>query len=182
MFPELPMPKAGENVDKVQQYTDDFAETKKRLEEARQRRLDEKRKQEVAKKLQRSMSRENATETAAAMVEAERERRTRKSTTPPKQQKEDKTTPVKHRTMQKQEQQNKSATKKKLTMEDLEDDAGSDADWSDIETPNRYEFNSSVVDSPFSVMCRADRKSQVSAEDSAEDRATSVSRESSATE
>ena len=41
------MPKAGENVDKVQQYTDDFAETKKRLEEARQRRLDEKRKQEV---------------------------------------------------------------------------------------------------------------------------------------
>ena len=47
IFPELPVPKAGENVDKVQQYTDDFAETKKRLEEARQRRLDEKRKQEV---------------------------------------------------------------------------------------------------------------------------------------
>ena len=45
MFPELPVPKAGENVDKVQQYTDDFAETKKRLEEARQRRLDEKRRQ-----------------------------------------------------------------------------------------------------------------------------------------
>ena len=39
VFPELPVPKAGENVDKVQQYTDDFAETKKRLEEARQRRL-----------------------------------------------------------------------------------------------------------------------------------------------
>ena len=39
------MPKAGENVDKVQQYTDDFAETKKRLEEARQRRIDEKRRQ-----------------------------------------------------------------------------------------------------------------------------------------
>ena len=45
MFPELPVPKAGENVDKVQQYTDDFAETKKRLEEARQRRIDEKRRQ-----------------------------------------------------------------------------------------------------------------------------------------
>ena len=133
------MPKAGENVDKVQQYTDDFAETKKRLEEARQRRLDEKRKQEVAKKLQRSMSKENAAETAAAMVEAERDRRSRKSSTPPKQ-KEDRT-PVKHRTTQRQPEQNRSsATKKKLTMEDLEDDAGSDADWSDVETtPNRYE-------------------------------------------
>lgn len=135
MFPELPMPKAGENVDKVQQYTDDFAETKKRLEEARQKRLDEKRKQEVAKKLQRSMSKEVAAEAAAAVVEAERDRRNRKSSTP---QKEDKT-PVKQRVTQKQEQ-NKSATKKKLTMEDLEDDAGSDADWSDVETPNRYEF------------------------------------------
>ena len=146
------MPKAGENVDKVQQYTDDFAETKKRLEEARQRRLDEKRKQEVrrgchiphiflaiqhfylqvAKKLQRSMSKENAAETAAAMVEAERDRRNRKSGTPPKQQQKEERTPVKHKTPDKK-------MKKKLTMEDLED-PGSDEDWSGNETPNRLEF------------------------------------------
>ena len=30
-----------------------------------------------------------------------------------------------------------SPKKKKLTKEDLEDDAGSDADWSDVEMPNR---------------------------------------------
>ena len=90
----------------------------------------------MAKKLQRSMSKENAAETAAAMVEAERDRRSRKSSTPPKQ-KEDRT-PVKHRTTQRQPEQNRSsATKKKLTMEELEDDAGSDANWSDVEMPNR---------------------------------------------
>ena len=176
IFPELPVPKAGENVDKVQQYTDDFAETKKRLEEARQRRLDEKRKQEggclchalpifscprrtnvanvhcltlrmalqMAKKLQRSMSKENAAETAAAMVEAERDRRNRKSATPPKQ-REDKTPSGKQRTPT-QGKSAAAAAKKKLTMEDLEDDAGSDADWSDVETPNRSkEFSYSIT-------------------------------------
>ena len=91
----------------------------------------------MAKKLQRSMSKENAAETAAAMVEAERDRRNRKSATPPKQ-REDKTPPSgKQRTPA--QGKSASAAKKKLTMEDLEDDAGSDADWSDVETPNRSE-------------------------------------------
>ena len=48
--------------------------------------------------------------------------------------------PVKHRMTQKQEQ-NKSATKKKLTVEDLEDDTGSDADWSDIERAKRLSIH-----------------------------------------
>ena len=92
----------------------------------------------MAKKLQRSMSKENAAETAAAMVEAERDRRNRKSATPPKQ-REDKTPSSGKQRTPAQGKSTAASAKKKLTMEDLEDDAGSDADWSDVETPNRSE-------------------------------------------
>ena len=92
----------------------------------------------MAKKLQRSMSKENAAETAAAMVEAERDRRNRKSATPPKQ-REDKTPSSGKQRTPAQGKSAAASAKKKLTMEDLEDDAGSDADWSDVETPNRSE-------------------------------------------
>eukprot|EP00095_Tigriopus_kingsejongensis_P001803 maker-scaffold10_size831480-snap-gene-0.16 protein:Tk01803 transcript:maker-scaffold10_size831480-snap-gene-0.16-mRNA-1 annotation:"PREDICTED: uncharacterized protein LOC100872180" len=104
VFPEFPLSKS--EGDKLKQHEVDILEAKKRLEEARQRRLVEKKKLELEKKRKRKMSDTHTPAKATPKVEKKKDKPA--------------VTVIKE--------------KKKLTLDDLSDE-DEVSDWSDVEAP-----------------------------------------------
>lgn len=114
VYPELPVPK--DEGDKLKQHEDDIIETKRRLEEARQRRLEEKYRLDLEKKLaRRSVSHDSEPK--------------------PKKMPKEKT-PKPEKIVVAAPTVVSEKKKKKLTLEDLMDDESEVSDWSDIEAPS----------------------------------------------
>lgn len=116
-------------VDKHKQHEEDIAATKRRLEEARERKLAVIQRAEKEKKLQRSLSKEGYSVVA---TDESRERRKSLSKTPTSNKKREQ--PEKKSS---QQQPPAASAKKKLTMDDLDNDEDDVSDWSDLETPNK---------------------------------------------
>ena len=114
-FPELPVPKV--EGDKLKQHEDDFIQTKRRLAEMKNKKIQEMKRVELEKKMQKALA-------SGQRTPKPKEKKVRPVRPT---QKESKPSPA--------PQPSSTSLKKKLTMSDLSDE-DEVSDWSDIESPN----------------------------------------------